>query len=260
MQPSGILSLLTDFGLSDPFVGVMKGVILDRFPSARIIDLCHDVPPQAVDEAGFWLERSFSWFPRGTVHVVVVDPGVGTERAALAVEASGHGFLGPDNGVFSRLLRRAAASPGDPIVRKLDPDRLGLPAPSRTFHGRDVFAPIAALVASGAQNIADLGPAIVPLASDARETGVLDGRVITVDRFGNLITDILLESVAGHEASLVVVDGLEVPLRGTYAEVSAGSPVALVNSFGTIEIAVRDGSAEQLLGFGRGARVELVRR
>jgi S-adenosyl-L-methionine hydrolase (adenosine-forming) len=161
----GIVTLLTDFGSSDPFVGVMTGAILSSFPAARVVDLCHGILPGAVAEAAFWLERCFPWFPPGSVHVAVVDPGVGSERRILGASVSGHLFLAPDNGCFGpRLLTASRAE-----FRSVDLERHGLSAASATFHGRDIFAPIAARLASGALGFAELGPPAEPLPSRSRE-------------------------------------------------------------------------------------------
>ncbi|HWO12599.1 MAG TPA: SAM-dependent chlorinase/fluorinase [Polyangiaceae bacterium] len=251
---SGIITLLTDFGLSDPFVGIMKGVILSRFRAASVVDLCHGIPPQSVADGAFWLERSYRWFPPGTVHVAVVDPGVGSERRILAARRDGHIFLAPDNGLLAASLTGVGAE-----LRALDPGRLGLPAPSATFHGRDVFAPFAAELASGGLAFADVGaPAIAEpcvLAAPRLEAGALCGAVVTVDRFGNLITNLDRTSLEATGARRVLVGGREVPLRRTYADVAHGELLAVINAFEVLELAIRDGSAERQLGLGRGTPV-----
>src|SRR2546430_13577877 len=147
-KPSGVLTITTDFGHQGPFVGVMKGCILTRFPGARIIDLTHEIVVHWPAEAGFWLARAFEYFPTGTVHVAVVDPGVGTSRDILAVHASGHYFLAPDNGLLAPIVNRAR----DALIVRLgtaELARLGVQRPSATFHGRDIFAPVAAELAAG---------------------------------------------------------------------------------------------------------------
>ncbi len=254
---SGIITLLTDFGTRDPFVGVMKGVILGRCPGARIVDLSHEVPPQQVPEGAFWLSKTFVWFPPGTLHLVVVDPGVGTQRAALVAEASGHVFVAPDNGILAPALAR------DPESRahRIDPELLRLSVPSRTFHGRDVFAPVAAEILAGRLEWDAVGPPqteLVPLPTvPARRQGdEVRGTVVTVDHFGNLITNIEAEDLAGiGDDVLVSLETATCPLRGTYGEVSSGELVALVSAFGTLEVACRDGNAERITGLTRGARV-----
>jgi hypothetical protein len=253
---SGIITLLTDFGTRDPFVGVMKGVILGRCPAARIVDLSHEVPPQQVPEGAFWLAKVFVWFPSATLHLVVVDPGVGTRRAALVAQACGHLFVAPDNGILAPALAR------DPHSRahRIDPELLGLSVPSRTFHGRDVFAPVAAEILAGRLEWDAVGPPqteLVPLPTvPARRQGAeVRGTVVTVDHFGNLITNIEAEDLADIDDAVVSLETASCPLRGTYGEVSSGELVALVGSFGTLEVALRDGNAERITGLTRGARV-----
>jgi S-adenosyl-L-methionine hydrolase (adenosine-forming) len=258
-EPSGIITLITDFGLEDPFVGVMKGRILERFPSARIVDLTHSTPAQRPLEAGFWLSRCFEYFPAGTVHVAVVDPGVGTARAILCAVTQGHALLAPDNG----LLGGVAARHSDAETVEVTAERLaalGVHHVSATFHGRDVFAPLAAELASGRcaphtlghRRVAPVGdPAPAPEPTGRRVVGC----VVTVDHFGNLITDIdarHLERVQGPE---VRIAGHRLPLRRTYAEGRPGELMALVNAFDVVEIAERDGSAAATLRVGRGAAV-----
>ncbi|HEX7669082.1 MAG TPA: SAM-dependent chlorinase/fluorinase, partial [Polyangiaceae bacterium] len=186
-----VIVLLTDFGTVDPFVGVMKGAVLTRCPEATLVDLSHEVPPQAVSEGAFLLERCFRGFPEGSIFVAVVDPGVGTERRALVVSAHRRSFVGPDNGLL------AATASLDPEAQAfvIDPNRLGLVVPSHTFHGRDVFAPVAAELAAGRLAAADVGVRTLDLSPDDRPVSVrrvdrVEGVVVTVDRFGNLITNI----------------------------------------------------------------------
>jgi S-adenosylmethionine hydrolase len=250
-SPSRVITLLTDFGLGDPFVGIMKGVIASLASEARVIDLCHGIQPQAVAEAAFWLERSYAWFPPGSVHVAVVDPTVGSERRILAVAARGHYFLAPDNGLLSDALTGAAGA----RVHTLDFARLGLSNPSATFHGRDVFAPVAARLASGTLELAAVGPSAVAepcvLKAPASDGELLTGEVVTVDRFGNLITNLDRARVESSRASHVTLAGRDVPIRRTYADASPGELLALINAFDVLEVAQRDGSAERRLGLGR---------
>lgn len=255
--PSGIVTLLTDFGLSDPFVGVMTGAILSRFPAARVVDLCHGIKPQAVAEAAFWLERCYPWFPPGSVHVAVVDPGVGSARRILAAAIDNHYFLAPDNGL---LGQRLLDSPGA-RVHAIALDRLGLARPSATFHGRDVFAPVAAAIASGTLDLEGVGEPARPkpcvLATPTKDGQALVGEVVSVDRFGNLISNLdeaLVE--AGADLSVVIGDR-RIPLHRTYSDVEPGELLALVNAFGVVEVAARDQSAERVLGVGRGAPLRL---
>jgi len=245
--------LLSDFGLVDPFVGLMKSAVLARCPTATLVDLTHDLEPQDVRGAAFWLERCSRWFAPGTVHLAVVDPGVGTSRLGVVLEADQQLYVGPHNGLFDRVIGRAR-------VRRLhliDVQALGIAQPSATFHGRDVFGPVAGLLASGRLSAQEVGaemqatPALEGV--DPRRQGA--GEVVVVDRFGNLITDIECSTEPEQRPSQVRVGGLSLVLNRCYADVAPGELLALVNSFGTIEIAVREGSAAQKLGFGRGVPV-----
>ncbi len=244
-----IVSLLSDFGLTEPYVGVMKAMVLSAHPSATLVDLTHQVPAQDVRAGAFLLASAASWFPRGTVHLAVVDPGVGTERRALAVQTDDAFFVGPDNGLLrlaARKIRRSVALP--------------LPAgSSSTFHGRDVFAPAAGRLAAG-EPLSSLGrPAgrLQPLDWPAprRRGATLRGEVIHVDHFGNLITNL-----SALDGELQAGAFRTRRLHKTYGEVARGEPLALIGSHGLIEIAVRDGSAASLLALGRGAAVLLVAR
>lgn len=251
-----VIALLTDFGTRDPFVGVMKGAILRRCPGASIVDLTHAVPPQSVSEGAFWLDRCVPWLPSRTVFVAVVDPGVGTERRPLVVEARSMVFVGPDNGLLAPALDDAGRR-----VFEIDPSTSGLAVPSRTFHGRDVFAPVAAEIAAGRMAACDAGPPVadpVPsaLARPEVHEDFVEGSVVTIDRFGNLITNIDERHVAVDGAG-VSAGTLDLPISKTYGDVPSGGFLALVNSFGTIEVARRDGDASAALGLGRGARVVL---
>ena len=259
---SGVVTLTSDFGLKDPFVGVMQGCLIARFPGVRIVDLTHEIPAHWPAEAGFWLARSFRYFPVGTVHVAVVDPGVGSARAIAAVEAEGHVFLAPDNGLLAPVLE--SASPvatrlvGNPVLA-----RLGIDAPSATFHGRDVFAPLAAEIAAGRLQPADLGPAtddLVPgwLEEPVATAGQVTGCVVTVDHFGNLVTNIDARYLQSLAHPVVRVAGHELPLRRTYSDVRPGDYLALVNSFGVLEIARAERSAAEGLGLARGAPVTVL--
>ena len=261
-KPCGVITITTDFGHQGPFVATMKGRILARFPAARIIDVTHEVPVYWPAEAGFWLSRSFEYFPTGTVHIGVVDPGVGTNRDIIAVEADGHAFLAPDNGLLAPVVGRAKSVQ----LHRLDVDaarqRLGLGVPSATFHGRDIFAPIAAELAAGRCLPSDLGerqPSLVPAWVDEPtvERGVVSGVVITIDHFGNLITNIDAELIAGIASPKVHAGNHSFDLLRTYGDTQPGQYLALVNSFGVIEIARAEQSAADGLGLGRGAPVSI---
>jgi S-adenosylmethionine hydrolase len=246
MRP--VVTLLTDFGTADGYVAEMKGVILTRAPEANVVDVTHDIPPQDIECARLALARCWRRFPPGTVHVAVVDPGVGSGRAALAVESDERFLVGPDNGVLSPALLVTGAR----VVT--------LPIPSgatATFHGRDVFAPAAAELALGATLDALGSPAmdfVVRRTPEPRRLadGSIEGQVITIDRFGNAITNLL-----GLRAQSVEVNGTVLPLRRSYADGRQGEPIALVGSAGLIEIAVRDGSAAATMRLERGSVVLL---
>jgi len=255
----GVVTLTTDFGLQDPFVGVVKGQVLLRFPAARIVDLTHEIEAHWPAEAGFWLARSYRYFPRGTVHVAVVDPGVGSSRAIAAIEAEGHVFLAPDNGLLAAVLE-TAKEPVSRLVADEVLQRIGIGAVSATFHGRDIFAPLAAELAAGRLTPADLGAVtrdLVPgwLEEPVVTSSQVTGSIVTIDHFGNLITNLEARHVSHLAAAEVRVAGHEVPLRRTYTDVRPGDYLALVNSFGVIEIARGEQSAAEGLGLARGAPV-----
>lgn len=246
-----LVTLTTDFGTRDPFVGIMKGVIASRAPGVPVVDVTHEVPPQDVRAGALVLRHAVPYFPAGTVHVAVVDPGVGGPRRPLCVETARGCLVGPDNGVLSL----AAAADGVRRIVHLAEQRFFLEPVSATFHGRDVFAPVAAALASGATPT-ELGPAVeemvtIELPQPRREPRRILGEVVYVDRFGNLVTN-----VAGPGAGTVTVRGQRVAATaGSYGSVERGALVAIVGSWGLVEIAVRDGSAAGQLGVGVGEPV-----
>jgi S-adenosylmethionine hydrolase len=260
-KPGGLITLTSDFGTRDPFVGVMKGRILAEAPAIRIIDLTHEVLAHWPAEAGFWLARAFRYFPRGTVHVAVVDPGVGTARDIAMVEAEGHVFLAPDNGLLAEVVLSAPAA----RLWHLSAEALatlGIERPSATFHGRDIFAPVAARIASGAVTPASLGrpvPALVPGWTDEVrvERERVSGVVITIDHFGNLITNIDQRAIRSLVDPIVHAGQHALPMRRTYGDVRPGEAIALVNSFGVVEVAVAEGRATDVLGLSRGAPISI---
>ncbi|HTE44449.1 MAG TPA: SAM-dependent chlorinase/fluorinase [Gemmatimonadaceae bacterium] len=246
MRP--IITLLTDFGTADGYVGEMKGMLLSLVSGVELVDITHDIPPQDVHAGRLTLARVWRRFPSGTLHIVVVDPGVGSDRAGLAVTSDEHILVGPDNGVLSPALLMAGAC------------AIELPVPpsaSTTFHGRDVFVPAAAALARG-EPLDSLGvqardPIVLRTVEPVRDAdGSLAGEVILIDRFGNALTNLI-----GLRGGTIEVESTQIPLRRTYAEVAVGSPVAVVGSSGFIEIAVRDGDAAHRLGLTRGTRVVL---
>jgi S-adenosyl-L-methionine hydrolase (adenosine-forming) len=242
-----IVTLLTDFGTRDSYVAEVKAVLASEAHPPLLIDISHDVPPGDLRAAQYILGRVWPRFPHGTVHLVVVDPGVGTDRRALAAEAAGQFFVAPDNGVLSPLPQEAR------FVELPVP-----PGAAPTFHARDLFAPAAAQLVNGTA-LTHLGHLITdpvrrPLPVAQRDGGRLTGEVIYVDRFGTLITNIPGAAVAA--GGVVRIDGKDLgPLARTFGDVARGQPVAFVGSGGMVEIAVRDGSAARLLGAGVGADV-----
>ncbi|HVN45451.1 MAG TPA: SAM-dependent chlorinase/fluorinase [Steroidobacteraceae bacterium] len=257
--PSGVITITTDFGHQGPFVGVIKGCILARFPQARLIDLTHEILVHWPAEAGFWLARAFTYFPAGTVHVAVVDPGVGTSRSIIAVSAGQHYFLAPDNGLLAPVVARAR----EPLIVRLGAAQLahlGIHHPSATFHGRDIFAPVAAELAAGRCQVKDLGEvltAIVPswVEDPAVETRSVSGVIITIDHFGNLITNIDAPLIERFRLPLVHAGHHAFPLLRTYGDTRPGEYLALINSFGVLEIARAENNAAEGLGLSRGAPV-----
>jgi S-adenosylmethionine hydrolase len=228
----------------------VKGALLSAAPGVTLVDVTHAVPPGDVRAGAYLLGRSWHRFPAGTIHLAVVDPGVGTERAALALAAHGHYFVGPDNGLFTLVLRDAEVQ----IVVLPTPD-----GAAPTFHGRDVFAPVAAALATGTP-LAQMGepfagmPERLAYREPHHEGKSVLGEVVYVDRFGTLVTNLTPELVPSY--AVIEVEGLEVGrLRRTFADVATGGLVAYLGSGGQIEIAVRDGSATRRLGMGVGGRI-----
>lgn len=262
-RASGVITLTTDFGLKDPFVGVMKGQILRRHADARIVDLTHEIPAHRPAEAGFWLERSFRYFPEGTVHVAVVDPGVGSAREIAVVESEGHLFLAPDNGLLGPLVGRSSRIATQRRLASSVLAALGIRDVSATFHGRDIFAPVAAEVAAGRLAPQALGAGVDDLVPGGFEEPTVSadrvsGFVVTVDHFGNLVTNIDAQLVAGFLQPMVKVGGRDLPMRRTYSDVRPGDYLVLVNSFGLVEVARAEQSAAAGLGLVRGAPVVVV--
>ncbi len=258
-----IVTFLSDFGSEDWFVGVVHGVVKTLCPEARLVDLTHLVAPGDVPRGAFILEAAAPDFPPGTIHVAVVDPGVGTERRALGVRARGQLFVGPDNGV----LEWALSDPGAE-VRALTNTRLFREPVSRTFHGRDVFAPVAAHLACGI-DFESLGPAArdpVRLQRPAplHANGALQGQVVFVDHFGNALTDLtagaILAAFPNATESQLVVRVLDRRVQGitrSYGDAGIGALVAILGSSGRLELAEVGGAAASRWGIGPGDRVEV---
>ncbi len=261
-MPRPIITLTTDFGSSDHFVGALKGVILTLQPNAQIVDISHEIPPFSVPEAAFLIAEAAEWFPKRTVHVVVVDPGVGSSRRPIVVEAGGQFFIGPDNGVFSMIR---AKSPKNK-VREISNPKIMLPRVSRTFHGRDIFAPAAANLTK-LKTSASLGPLIqdalqlrlaLPEQTNKR---TWTGSVIKIDRFGNLISNFHIPEFERIRTSpFEVAIGFEKLHRLAlhYAECPPGELFVIEGSSGYLEVSLNQGNAAKQLGCGVGAPIELT--
>jgi S-adenosylmethionine hydrolase len=256
-----IITLTTDFGTSDHFTGVLKGVILGIHPAAQIVDISHEVQPFEVPDGAITIAQAYRYFPKKTIHVVVVDPGVGSTRRPLLAEMAGQYFIAPDNGVLSMVLAREQGK-----VRHITNERYFLKPVSRTFHGRDIFAPVAAHLAAGILP-SKFGPRIQdPLRltfGQPTRTGkrVWTGSILKVDRFGNLMTNLHIDDfrdVNTRPFSLNV--GLETVQRMalTFTECAPGELFVVVGSSGYLEVATNQGSAAKSLGCGAGSPVELT--
>ena len=248
---SGIITLLTDFGISDPYAAMMKGVILSINQNARIIDLSHQIEVGSIVHAAGFLRETFSYFPKGTVHISVVDPGVGSERRLLVMEAEEHFFVGPDNGIFWPIIEDFKSI----RINQLVEVKFFLPHVTHTFHGRDVFSPVAAHISLG-EDPDQMGPHIddpvvldYPLPRIIND--VLYGQITRVDHFGNLITNIyhkdLERFLKTSKPSIKAENFTFKTLNLTYSEVDEGEPLALINSSGQLEIAVNLGRASQYI-------------
>ena len=258
-----VIALLSDFGTQDHYAGTMKGVALGICPDAILVDITHDIPPHDVRTGALELAAASQYFPAGTIFLVVVDPGVGSTRRAIAAESGDHRFIAPDNGVLTLVLQEA---PPRRLV-ELTERRYARPTVSRTFEGRDRFAPAAAWLAAGI-DLSELGRPLtswhtltVPV--PARRGHRMVGEVLRIDRFGNLVTNVdrgTLESFAGGEPITIVAGTQELSLVvETYAEVEPGAVCALFSSTGHLEVAVNGGSAAERLSLGRGAPVTISR-
>jgi S-adenosylmethionine hydrolase len=255
-----LITLTTDFGTSDPFVGIMKGVIAGRAPNVPVVDVSHGIPAQDVVAGALVLRAAAPYFPARTVHVAVVDPGVGTARRPICIETRDACFIGPDNGLLS------LAAPREQMVRvvEITDERFMLSPRSQTFHGRDVFAPAAASVASGTP-VAALGAECTDtialrLPQPVRDGNDIRGEIVYVDRFGNLATNVDAGFLPASIDHLEIAGHRAIPFVPTYAAVERLALLALVNSWGLLEIAVRDGSARAVLAVGVGTPVIVVSR
>ena len=282
---SCVMTLLTDFGNQDAYVGVMKGVITGINPLANIIDICHNIPPQDVFNAAYLLYTSYKYFPRGTIHVAVVDPGVGSRRNIVCVETKNYFFLVPDNGLLSFIVQEEKPKS---IIRVTN-SKYFLPSPSNTFHGRDVFAPVAAHLSLGVKpqqlgnKINQLEQLDIPKPVH-RKTGQVEGQIIYIYRFGNLISNIkkeyLVKGVGGQkpevrskkpgafekiskEKILLKYDTMEttigkkriVGLSKTYTDAKPGKPLVLIGSAGFLEVSINQGNAQRYFKVNKGSKI-----
>jgi len=254
-----IITLTTDFGFGDPYVGIMKGVLLATSRDLTIVDLSHGITPHSVLEADFVIRGSYSFFPENTLHVVVVDPGVGGGRRVIYVEKDQHRFLDPDNGVLSGPLDGA-----DRVLCVVNRE-LFRDAVSKTFHGRDIFAPVAGRLCSGLDPV-ELGPPVDdPVRLDWPEPTLgrdaIEGGVLYIDVYGNIVTNITEEQVEKlGSGAHVFLKGEEIGKpRPSYDAIEKETPLALINSFGLLEIAVREGNASRRFGAGTGDEVIVTR-
>jgi len=261
MKRSGLITLLTDFGLEDPYVSMMKGVILAVNPVARIIDISHHVKAWSITRAAGIIRETYPYFPEGTVHVTVVDPGVGGKRRAIILMAQSHLFVGPDNGIFWPIIDLHQ----DIKIIHITETKYFLPDVSDTFHGRDIFAPVAAHLSKGADPF-QMGPAIsdpvkLQLPAPHQEGGTLYGQVVSVDHFGSLITNIHrkeIDEFAGGRALVIRLEDLIIEgMRGAYAESGKDEILSLFGSSGYLEIAVNLGRASDRLGLDEGEIIGL---
>ncbi len=258
-----ILTLTTDFGTKDGFVGTLKGVIWTICPAAQIADISHEITPQNVLEGAFVLWRAYRFFPTGTVHVAVVDPGVGTSRRPVAAHLGGHTFVGPDNGLFTLIFEDAEKKDWPVEIVHLTNEKYFLPGISRTFHGRDIFAPVAAHLANGIL-LADLGSAIndpvrLSLPKPEKTADGWCAHVTVIDVFGNLTTDLSAAVLTDRERVTFRLRGREVRgLVASYGHKQPGELVALVDSENYVEIAIVNGSGAKALGAQAGDVVEVI--
>jgi S-adenosylmethionine hydrolase len=263
MQHNPIITLTTDFGYKDPFVGIMKGVILSINPSVTIVDITHDISPQNILEAALSIEMSFESFPHKTIHVVIVDPGVGSTRRPILVITDRYYFIGPDNGVFSHIYKLKHETL---MLMHITSEHYFMPRRSSTFHGRDIFAPVAAWLSRGIDAskfgvpITDYVPISVPVPIIAGKNS-LEGEVIYIDRFGNAITNIRTQEIDDLYSSeptgrlKLLVKDKEAPFKTHYSEAEDAGLYSLINSFGYLELFVYRGSASSDFGIRVGEKV-----
>ena len=263
-EPPRIITLTTDFGTSDVYVGIMKGVILGINPNVQVVDLTHAIPPQDIHEAAFTIYSAYRYFPKNAIHTIVVDPGVGTDRQAIVCEIAGTFFVCPDNGVLSYVLQDIGNKMEVPMhAAAIQNANYFLPEISDTFHGRDIFAPVAAHLSLGVP-LTNIGPSVqalveFPILTPQVSKNRIVGHIIKLDRFGNAITNISESTLTQEAATYEIRVGNTrlTRLNRAYAESTVGEPLAIIGSFGVLEIAINGGSAEISLGLKWGDVVEI---
>lgn len=266
MRPNGIITLTTDFGLTDTYAAVLKGVILAVNPHARVVDLTHDVRAQQIAQAAYIFHTGYRYFPAGTVHVVVVDPGVGSERKAIALRSPNLAFVAPDNGVLTYVWRDLVAEYGRDALElvELTNPRWWLPNVSATFHGRDIFSPVAAHITNGV-SLSQFGaplaePVLLKLPEPSlRDDGWWEGRIIHVDHFGNCISNFSHDFINQHGGigSIAILDQRIEQICRTYGDGEMGSVMGLIGSNNRLELAVRNGNAARMIGVGVGDMIKV---
>lgn len=259
MKPSGIITLLTDFGLRDSYVAMMKGVILSINPDAHLVDISHQVRAGSILQAAGMIRETFRYFPKGTVHVVVVDPGVGGTRRIMGLEARNHFFVGPDNGIFGPLLKGFMQAKAIHLTES----RFFLSKVSWTFHGREIFSPVAAHLSLGVA-LEEMGPPLgdpmtLEFPEPYEKDGILYGQIIRVDNFGNLITNVSAKKLRHFQKKgplVIELGNLSITkLSHIYSEAKEGQPLALINSSDWLEIAVNLGRASEYAGLDSGEMI-----
>jgi S-adenosylmethionine hydrolase len=262
------ITLLTDFGIDDEYVGLMKGVILSINPSAAIVDITHQIDPQDLIQAAFTIKSSYCYFPKNTVHLIIVDPGVGGKRDIIAVQMMGHIFIAPDNGVLTLIYDEGNI---DAIVR-IENSTYFLKSVSQTFHGRDIIAPVGAHIANGVDLNrvgAELGlrdiVRLPDLRSSISQKGELIGKIVSIDRFGNLITNIESKQLNDYcqrdqscKPQIWIGQNIVVGITTTYESAAQNQPLALIGSRGFLEVAVNKGCAKQHFNVKKGDRVKVI--
>ena len=261
LAPSHMITLMTDFGTSDHYVGVMKGVILNINRQVEIVDITHAVPPQDIHGAAFLIDSAYRYFPTGTIHVVVVDPGVGSERRAIVCQTETAYFVCPDNGILTHIHHNEKHAHAVAVENSA----YFLPQVSNTFHGRDIFAPVAAHLSRGVP-ISKLGnpvtqPVQLALPKPQVTEEMVIGHIIWIDSFGNLVTDIsreILESLEGQNGVVIHVGSAKIDhFNRSYAESEIGEVLAIIGSFNRLEISINQGNAAQVLGLKRGDTITI---